>query len=242
MKFTSASDIGLVRSENQDNIHVSEIDGSILAVLCDGMGGERSGREASEIAVNTMVSTFRELYEDENETEKDIRNMLLLSVFAANSAVYETANDNPEKMGMGTTCVAAFVTDEIIHVVNVGDSRAYIYDSSEIKQLTNDHTVVNKLISQGKITPEEAKSHPYRNMLLKAIGVEPYVIPDYFKVEISENFRLLLCSDGLSGFCSSEEIENVLKNNSFENLSDEFIKLAISKGGRDNITVAVIAE
>jgi protein phosphatase len=79
-------------------------------------------------------------------------------------------------------------------------------------------------------------------MLLKAVGVEPYVIPDYFRIQIPENFRLLLCSDGLSGFCSSEEIENVLKNNSFENLSDEFIRLAISKGGRDNITVAVIAE
>ncbi len=240
MKFTSASDIGLVRSENQDNVYVSEMNGSVFAVLCDGMGGERSGREASEIAVRTMVSTFSELYDNDNE--KDIKNMLLLSLFAANSAIYEEASDNPEKMGMGTTCVAAFVTDEIIHIVNVGDSRAYIYNSSEMKKVTNDHTVVNKLVSQGKITPEEAKSHPHRNMLLKAVGVEPYVIPDYFRIQIPENFRLLLCSDGLSGFCSSEEIENVLKNNSFENLSDEFIRLAISKGGRDNITVAVIAE
>lgn len=238
MKFASASDIGLVRAENQDKVHVSEINGNILAVLCDGMGGENSGREASEIAVNTVVDTFHSLY----EPEADIKRLLFLSLFAANAAVYEEAADNPEKSGMGTTCVAAFVTDKLIHIVNVGDSRAYIYDNKEIKKITDDHTAVNMLVSNGKITAEEAKFHPYRNMLMKAVGVEPSVSPDYFRLEVPESFRLLLCSDGLSGFCSSEEIENVLQNNSFECLSDEFIRLAISKGGRDNVTVAVIAE
>ncbi len=241
MKFESASDIGLVRAENQDNVFVAEIDGNILAVLCDGMGGERSGREASQIAMDTMVNTFKDMYYESDE-KSNIKNLLLLSAFSANSAVYEEASANPEKTGMGTTCVATIVTDSKIHIVNIGDSRAYIHDGENLKLITSDHTLVNMLLTQGEITQEEAFNHPYRNMLIKAVGIEPSVFPDYFELEKPEKFTLLLCSDGLSGYCSSEEIENVIKNYSFENLTEEFIKLALGKGGSDNISVAVIAE
>lgn len=241
MKFISASDIGLVRSENQDNVYVAEIEGNVLAVLCDGMGGESSGSEASKIAVEAMTQNFRHMYRKEFKSS-NIRNLLLSSASAANAAIYGEACDNPEKSGMGTTCVTAFVTENKIHIVNIGDSRAYIYDGLELKQITNDHTVVNMLFSQGKITEAEVENHPQRNMLVKAVGVEKNVFPDYFELDNPEHFRLVLCSDGLSGYCSAAEIENTLKNSSFENSADELIELAIGKGGRDNVTVAVIAE
>ncbi len=241
MKFESASDIGLVRAENQDNVLVTEIDGNILAVLCDGMGGERSGREASQMAMDTMVNTFKKMYYESDE-KSNLKNLLLLSAFSANSAVYEEASANPEKAGMGTTCVSAIVTESKIHIVNIGDSRAYIYDGENLKLITSDHTLVNMLLTQGEITQEEAFTHPYRNMLIKAVGIETSVFPDYFEIEKPENFILLLCSDGLSGYCSSEEIENVIKSYSFENLTEEFVKLALGKGGSDNISVAVITE
>ncbi len=241
MKFISASDIGLVRNENQDNVYVTEIDGGIFAILCDGMGGESSGSDASRIAVEAMLSTFNNMYDEEGENP-NIRNILISAASSANTAVYEESCTSPDKRGMGTTCVSAFVSDDIIHIVNIGDSRAYLYTKESLVKITNDHTLVNMLLTQGEITKEEAEVHPYRNMLIKAVGVEKNVFPDYFKIENSNNkdFILLLCSDGLSGYCSEKEIEEILKNTSFESIADELVKLANSKGGSDNVTVAVI--
>lgn len=242
MKFTSASDIGLVRSENQDNVYVEGLDGGVLAVLCDGMGGESSGSEASTIAVEAVKDVFTGRYK-KNQSCETVKRLLELSVAAANSEIYSVASADAEKLGMGTTCVAAFVTEEQIDIINVGDSRAYIFCDSELVQITFDHTLVNMLISQGKITPDEAKIHPHRNMLVKAVGVEPEVKADCFSISIPEDtdFMLMLCSDGLSGCCSEEEIKNVLINSTFEESADRLIKLAIDNGGRDNVTVAIIA-
>lgn len=241
MKFISATDIGLVRSENQDNVYVDELEGGIFAVLCDGMGGENSGSEASSLAVNAVSEMFSSLYR-KNFSAEAVERTLAMSVSAANSDIYSEACSDDEKFGMGTTCVCAFVSPENIHIINVGDSRAYIFDEKGFRQITNDHTVVNMLLSQGRITKDEVENHPQRNMLIKAVGVEPEIEPDYFKIRTPEKFTLMLCSDGLCGYCSDKEIEDVLKNSSFEQSAQELIKLAIGKGGRDNITVAVIAE
>lgn len=240
MKTVSKTDIGLVRNENQDMVRVDELFGNIFAVVCDGMGGERSGEKASKIAIDTVFDKFTENYVESMQLP-EIKALLLSSISEANSQVFNAARDDYQNYGMGTTCVAAFVTSEKIYLVNAGDSRAYLVYDSGIKQLTNDHTFVRMLFERGDIEEDEMKSHPQRNMLTKAVGVEKSITPDYFEINHSENFKLMLCSDGLSGYCSSDEMFKILIENDIEKASEELIKLAKSKGGRDNITLAVIA-
>lgn len=243
MRYISASHVGLVRSENQDNVEITEYDGGIFAIVCDGMGGENSGSEASRMAIESVKRKFDELYNGDSSYES-MEKILREAVSAANSDVYAEACSSSDKYGMGTTCVAAFVTSENITIINVGDSRAYILCDSEFIKITSDHNVVGMLLAQGKITPDEAKSHPQRNMLLKAVGVEPKVEPDCFLIDVphDRDLMVLLCSDGLCGYSSDEEIAEVLKNSTFEESADSLIKLALKKGGRDNVTVAVITK
>ncbi len=241
MRYVSATDIGLVRDENQDIVQADEFFGNIFAVVCDGMGGERSGQDASRIAINEIFNRFSSEVAPEMDTIA-VRQLMTSSISAANSVVYTTARINYRSFGMGTTCVAAYVDDSYIYVANVGDSRAYYSDSEGLHQITSDHTLVNMLLGQGKIRPDEVYTHPKRNMLTKAVGVEKTVKPDFFRMKREEHFKLLLCSDGLSGYCSSDEIYKVLNSVPLEEAADALIKLALSKGGRDNITLAVITD
>lgn len=241
MKYVSDTDIGLVREENQDNVRVEEYYGNVLAVVCDGMGGERSGQDASRIAINEVFSRFSSGFSTGLDTIA-VRQLMTASISAANSIVYTTARMNYRSFGMGTTCVAVYIDDTYIYIANVGDSRAYYMDGGGLHQITTDHTLVNMLLMQGKIKPEEVHTHPKRNVLTKAVGVERVVIPDFFRMKREENFKLLLCSDGLSGYCSDSEIYEVMNKTPFEELSKALIDLALGKGGRDNISLAVITD
>jgi len=164
------------------------------------------------------------------------------SVSAANSVIYTTARMNYRSYGMGTTCVAAYIDSKYIYILNVGDSRAYYMDESGLHQITSDHTLVNMLLMQGKIEPDEVHTHPKRNMLTKAVGVEKIIKPDFFRMKREDKFTLLLCSDGLSGYCSDSEIFEIIKSTPLEEVNSALIDLALSKGGRDNITLAVITD
>lgn len=239
MRCGYASDIGLMREENQDKVEAREFGSCILAVVCDGMGGERSGRQASTIAMRELFDRFTAGYKKQLDPE-GIRALLLSSVSAANSVIYTTARMDYKSFGMGTTCVAAFVEPGWISIVNVGDSRAYIVEKGGIRQLTRDHTVVNMLLQQGKIRREDMKSHPQRNMLTRAVGVERVVRPDYYRIPYEEDFLLLLCSDGLSSYCSEGEIMKVIRAKEFEELPQALVDLALEKGGRDNISLAIV--
>ncbi|MGN0621154.1 MAG: Stp1/IreP family PP2C-type Ser/Thr phosphatase [Porcipelethomonas sp.] len=241
MKYVSATDIGLVRDENQDIVRVDEFYGNVLAVVCDGMGGERSGQDASNIAIDEIFNRFSSDVAPDMDTIA-VRQLMTSSISAANSVVYTTARINYRSFGMGTTCVAAYIDDTYIYIANVGDSRAYYADESGLHQITSDHTLVNMLLKQGKIRPEEVHTHPKRNMLTKAVGVEKTVKPDFFRMKREEKFRLLLCSDGLSGYCSDEEIYKVMTSVPLEETPGALIRLALDKGGRDNITLAVITD
>lgn len=241
MKYVFDTDIGLVREENQDIVRVEEYYGNVLAVVCDGMGGERSGQDASRIAIDEVFSRFSSGFDPELDTIS-VRQLMTASISAANSVVYTTARMDYKSFGMGTTCVAVYIDDRYIYIANVGDSRAYYMDSGGIHQITTDHTFVNLLLMQGKIRPEEVHTHPKRNMLTKAVGVERVVIPDFFRMKREEKFTILLCSDGLSGYCSDSEIFEVMRKTPLEELSKALIELALSKGGKDNITFAVITE
>ncbi len=242
MRFRYDTDIGLKRDENQDSVRCEYFGHNVLAVVCDGMGGENSGKEASTIAMEEFFQRFSEGYKESLEDE-EIRKLLISSVSAANSVIYTKAKLTFNNFGMGTTCVAVFVTDKTAFIVNVGDSRAYLIVENEgIFQITTDHNVASLLYEQGRITEEELENHPQKHMLVRAVGVGQTVQPDTFLLDYENSINLMLCSDGLSGYCTDEEIYDVIKNSDFENVTHNLIELALSKGGRDNVTVAVISE
>ncbi len=243
MQSFAATHIGCVRDENQDRVKVERYGENILAVVFDGMGGERAGQEASRIAEEEFFAHFNKSYR-ENMDPHAMRNLLISSVSAANTVIYTTARMNYKNFGMGTTCVAAFVDEKCISVVNVGDSRAYYYANGSIKQITTDHTVVNMLLENGRIQPSEIANHPQRHMLTRAVGVEKTVRPDYFRVDRrDEQFQLLLCSDGLSGYCGNAELAHVLEQGlGAEECVEQLINTALDKGGRDNVSVAIVTQ
>lgn len=243
MQSFAATHIGCVRDENQDRVKVERYGENILAVVFDGMGGERAGQEASRIAEEEFFAHFNKSYR-ENMDPHAMRNLLISSVSAANTVIYTTARMNYKNFGMGTTCVAAFVDEKCISVVNVGDSRAYYYANGNIKQITTDHTVVNMLLENGRIKPSEIANHPQRHMLTRAVGVEKTVRPDYFRVDRrDEQFQLLLCSDGLSGYCGNAELAHVLEQGlGAEECVEQLINTALDKGGRDNVSVAIVTQ
>lgn len=241
MRFRSQTDIGLRREENQDAVRCEYFGHNVLAVVCDGMGGERAGREASHIAVDEFFQRFSDGY-SESLDDDSLRKLLISSVSAANSVIYTKARLDFKNFGMGTTCVAAFVTSDKAFIANVGDSRAYLISDSGLHRITTDHNVPALLYEQGKITEEEIEGHPQKHMLVRAVGVEKTVLTDTFILDYEDKIRLLLCSDGLSGYCGDDEIYNTIAENDFDGVVDALIKLALEKGGRDNVTVAVICE
>ncbi|MBE6840036.1 MAG: Stp1/IreP family PP2C-type Ser/Thr phosphatase [Ruminococcus sp.] len=241
MRYTALTDIGLKREENQDTVKCKEFGENILAVVCDGMGGERAGREASEIAIDEVIERFSEGYSDDLEDE-EIRKLLISSISAANSVIYTKARFDYKNFGMGTTCVAAFVNKSSAYIANVGDSRCYVITEEGLCQITTDHNVAALLYEQGKISEDELVNHPQKNMLLRAVGVDKTVQVDTFILDYDDKISLLLCSDGLSGYSSNEEIFEIIIDTPFETVANELVKLAYSKGGRDNITVALITD
>ena len=241
MKFRMVTDIGLRRDENQDMVKCEYLGANVLAVVCDGMGGERSGKMASTLAIEEVFNRFTEGYND-GLSDGEIRKLLISSVSAANSVIYTKARFDYRNFGMGTTCVAAFINKKSAFIANVGDSRAYLITDDGLYRITTDHNLAALLLEQGKITEEELVNHPQKNMLIRAVGVEKTIQTDMFILDYDEKIGLLLCSDGLSGYCSDAEIYDVIAKTSFEKITGELVKLAYSKGGRDNITVAIITD
>ena len=213
MTSATQTHIGYVREENQDRVGSRQFGENLLLLVCDGMGGERSGSKASSLASEVFFENFEEGYEPDMD-----------------------------HYSMGTTCVAAFISQTYIAIANVGDSRAYYWAEDTLQQITVDHTRVQALLEQGEITEDEMATHPQRHMLVKAVGVERTVCPDFFRIDRvdSQPFILLLCSDGLSGFCSDAEIQEVLDpEKPAEEITQQLVDMALQKGGRDNISVAV---
>lgn len=245
MKIFSKTDIGLLRDENQDCVWSASLsDGACAAVLCDGMGGEAHGGLASRIAVDVIskriLGTFSEMM-----NRNSVRNLLITAVSAANSSVVDAARKQPEGAVMGTTCVAAIVSGGRAYIVNVGDSRGYHLftsdDSECIQQVTKDHSHVRDLIDRGEITEEQAKLHPDRNKITRAIGAEEMVTPDYFELDLADGDMLLLCSDGLSSYGDDMHILDICFEYPVEVICDKLVDYANGNGGHDNISVALIA-
>ena len=241
MYLAYKTDIGAVRDENQDNVVAGFIDENIaVVVVCDGMGGAQSGGVASEVAANTIYKRITQNYRT-NMRPNTVRNLMLTAVHAANTIVHEKSKEDIDKNGMGTTCVAALVDGKHCYIINVGDSRAYLLQKNNIEQITKDHTYVQMLFDEGLITKEEQQNHKMRNVITRALGVEPDVEVDYFELEPEDDFTLLLCTDGLSNYCSPEFMHKTVFGKNLEESVDKLVDNANEQGGKDNITVALVA-
>jgi len=236
MNVYSETNIGLARTENQDRVRTAVMDGACFAVVCDGMGGQNAGSEASERAVNIVFDRVTKVFRPDYES-RSIKNLLISAVTTANSVVYDTSVSSMEMSGMGTTCVAALVCGNTLYAVNVGDSRLYLINH-EIRQISKDHTVVMHMYENGEITKEQLKNHPKRNYITKAVGVAETLTPDYFEMELTENSALLLCTDGLSNYCGEADIFRAVKELAPNEVPAALIQKALENGGGDNITAA----
>lgn len=240
MKAYGATDIGLHRAENQDSFSISECGAYTIAVVCDGMGGATAGKTASSMAVSTFLSTLSPLLNDDSTMEQ-VREMASFSVAQANHALFAHAEKEPSCRGMGTTLVCAICPDNRAAICNVGDSRAYLVGSSGITQLTHDHSVVETMVENGDITSEQARTHPSRHLITRALGPESSVPCDTYLTEMKEGELLLLCSDGLVVTASDEEILRAIwAEERCEDRLERLVELSKKHGAPDNVTVLLI--
>lgn len=239
MKIYSRTDTGMVRTANQDAFFAESLDDdTAFAVVCDGMGGANAGNVASENAVKSISGYIKRSYNPSFDTES-IEKMLKNAVVSANIELYDMAVSNTAFSGMGTTAVIAFVRNGIAVLAHVGDSRIYLVNDG-IKQLTRDHSVVQSLIESGKITPDDAKVHPKKNVITRAVGAEENIAVDTAVLEINDNDILLLCTDGLTNYLDDADILNSVKTICSPEIPNNLVDKANKNGGGDNITVVIL--
>lgn len=240
MEVFSKSDIGIVRNENQDSSRFGVISPScVWAVVCDGMGGANGGKTASSTAVEYISDKIEKLYND-SLSKEEIATFLTEIVANANLKVFEKATKDIELTGMGTTCELVLVKDSVVHVVHVGDSRTYAIRGGKIRQLTEDHSVVQEMVRRGELTQEQAQNHPNKNFITRALGIMPEVHLDYIEANFNYGDVILLCTDGLTNCVSSADLVKIAHENRGNDMTDKYIQKAIEGGGTDNITVTVI--
>ena len=239
MKIKAMTDVGLIRKINEDSYTTVEADKYCYAVVADGMGGHLAGEVASMMAVQIIREYISEHYSDDLD-KFQIKELLCRAFRHANAKIFDYSCDNESVMGMGTTATLCFVDDNNLIFAHVGDSRAYMIDNDGIKQLTRDHSYVQELVKLGMITPEEAKRHPNRNQITRAMGVEPDVRVDSGIINYNGQ-TLLLASDGLFGEIDDEEIRDIIEENGAEAVNT-LVSLALERGGRDNITAIIMEE
>ncbi len=240
MQIFAKTDKGKVRSINQDAFYINTLsDGAAFAVVCDGMGGASAGDIASKTAVDIISHYVLNAYMP-TMTSDDIIRLIDNAIISANIEIYDLSKKDEQLNGMGTTAVVAVVRENKAVICNVGDSRAYIADDN-LKQITRDHSVVQSLVESGKLSPEQARIHPEKNVITRALGVEENVFCDSYIVEINQSNKILLCTDGLSNFIEHNKIFDIVKNNDLDKITDLLIEKANQGGGKDNITAAVIS-
>jgi len=233
------TDRGVVRSQNQDAYYLSLEENFALAMVCDGMGGARAGNVASALAVSTASDYLNQLPRDTLCADPD--HHLRRAAQCANTTVFQKALSDPLCQGMGTTMVAALVLQNMVHLLNIGDSRAYRIAPGGICKLTHDHSFVQDLVDHGDITSEQARVHPQRNLITRAIGSEPNVRSDLFQLDCHAGEFLLLCSDGLSNPLSEDELLfEILYGGPPEECCQRLLQAAIQKGAPDNVTAVLL--
>ena len=242
MQSWGLTDKGCVRKMNQDAYEIRQLDRStLLCVVCDGMGGAKSGNIASTLAVDVFAQEIQRTWTPNMEWDKADQ-ILKNAVKLANFTVYDQASQFEEFSGMGTTLVAAVIRKNQASIINVGDSRCYAITNGSIRQVTKDHSVVQMMVERGELTSEMAKSYPGKNLITRAVGTEMTVLCDIFRQEAAKGDFLLLCSDGLSNLLDDQEVlfevvHGVNKGRCCQRLLD----IAISRGSPDNVTAVLIS-
>lgn len=240
LRVFSKSDIGLVRKSNEDACKSGILpDGAAWAVVCDGMGGVSGGDVASSIAVDRISERIVAGYVPGFSGE-EIRSLITSAVLNANGAVHDRAGADETLSGMGTTVVVAVVSEGVARVVHAGDSRAYLITQDGIRQLTTDHSIVQEMVDKGDLTAQEARKHPQKNIITRALGVESFIQVDYSESAFPEKGRLLICTDGLTNYLDEEQILSLARESDAEELTGRLVSLAKEAGGSDNITVTVV--
>lgn len=251
MLWYGKSDIGMVRSANQDSFIARKLTAdSVLCSVCDGMGGKAGGSEASRLALTVFESEVAAFMKKAKATksseisDSEIKRMLADSVDRANSEVYKAACSDHTLSGMGTTLVAALVIGSMLYSVNIGDSRMYIIKDGQATQHTHDHSYVQYLVDIGKLTPDEAKKSTNKNIITRAVGIDEKVDSDISSMKLpdSSGDYILLCSDGLTNHMENHEIAQIIQKNgdTLEQKADALISAANGRGGTDNITVVLL--
>lgn len=240
MNLYGLTDVGLVRKNNQDSYAVRVLgDDLAVAVVCDGMGGAQAGNVASAVAVEAFAAAVETLCKDGVPPDLERRQELLRAACrTANTTVYELSCSNPEYSGMGTTLVAALILSHEVYVINIGDSRCYILSGGVLRQITSDHSLVQALVDCGDITPEEARTHPKKNFITRALGIDGTVRSDVFTIDRNAGDILLLCSDGLSNVVPDNIMQTELaKDTGIDGIARSLLALAVEQGAPDNVTV-----
>ena len=237
MRVNAMTDMGRVRTENQDNYRVGVLPhGAAWGVVCDGMGGGYDGSKASTAAVDAIAQLLMEKLQTETPPE-EIESLMLQAIRRANDDVFEHSGRG--RRVMGTTVVCAVLQDGHLHLAHAGDSRAYLFKDGGLTQLTRDHSVVQELLDKGSITPGEVALHPEKNVITRALGVDSIVEIDYERHPL-ENGVFMLCTDGLTNMVPDDRLVQILTQTDFYNLSKELVSEALQCGGQDNITVVLI--
>lgn len=240
MKVCGKTDVGLRRHENQDTFAVEHGEKLLIAVVCDGMGGAEGGQIASSLAVETFMKEIRALLRADM-TAGQLRELASFCVAKANTAVYQRALQDPAYQGMGTTLVSAVAGERDAVICNVGDSRAYLIHNGEMMRITHDHSVVQTLVENGDITAEEARTHPNRNLITRALGPDETTLCDAFDVSFAHGDKILLCTDGLVVTATDGEICHIVcADKRAEEKLDDLIALAKAQGAPDNVTAVLI--
>ncbi|KAB1440712.1 Stp1/IreP family PP2C-type Ser/Thr phosphatase [Candidatus Galacturonibacter soehngenii] len=237
MKTFSITDVGQKRNMNQDYVYTSENPvGNLpnLFVVADGMGGHNAGDFASKYTVKQLIKLI------ESSEETNPIKIMRQSIELANMQLLQKANENSELMGMGTTLVVATIVKEYIYIANIGDSRLYIINSG-IRQITKDHSLVEEMIRLGEIEREDAKNHPDKNIITRAIGAAEEISVDFFEMKLEKEDTILMCSDGLTNMIDDNEICQIIKNQKTpEQKAQKLVETANKNGGKDNIAVIII--
>ncbi len=240
MKSFYLTDTGRVRTHNEDSVTIlKNASNEYLMIVCDGMGGHRKGEVASSMAIASLGSRFNKI--SNIGSKLDAVNWLNDSISEINKNILEYAEANPDSTGMGTTIVVALLTHEYLIFGNIGDSSGFVFKKGVLHKVTKDHTLVNLLVQAGNLTEEEAKFHPKKNVLMKALGAATTCELDIFDVDMTID-GVLLCSDGLTNMLSFEQIEKVLneKELDIEEKISKLIRKCNARGGTDNISVAYL--
>ena len=243
MQSWALTDQGCVRSQNQDTYKVEQLDkNTLLCVVCDGMGGAKSGNVASAMTAEVFVQDVKQSW-SAGMTKDKISQMLQSAVRVANATVYEQSLQFDEFHGMGTTLVGVLLQGKQATIVNVGDSRAYKIDGGGIRQITKDHSLVQLMVDRGELTPEVARTYPGKNFITRAVGTEPTVVTDVFQLEMEKDECLLLCTDGLSNVVDDQEILfEVAHGVNRQFCCQRLLDIAIGRGAPDNVTSVLIVK